>query len=296
MQNLRRIIFCLLFAALNSLCGELSVCTWNLEWFPSGSSKGFASNEIESKRISSVAETLKKLNSDIIIVQEIRDRKACEDLVEALKPAIYTISVCTQFKEGFGGTIGLQQIAILSKIPATASWAENWNTVSISDPPRGFAFASYRIGTNDIGVYGVHLKSNLTRGYVERGRQLNILKRELAAEKVMRHINESQLNKTNKLEVVIVGGDFNTTLDQNEFASERTLTIFRDNQFESGYESVDIKERITIPGKGKYPDATFDYIFVRPRSFSLKPNITQNPASDHYPVRRIIFYTHKSNN
>ncbi len=288
MQNLRRIIFCLLFAALDSFCGELSVCTWNLEWFPSGSSKGFASKEIESKRISSVAETLRKLNCDILIIQEVRDIKSCEDLVDALKPLQYTISVCTQFKEGFGGGVGLQQIAILSKIPATASWAENWNTVSISDPPRGFAFASYRIGTNDIGVYGVHLKSNLTRGDIERGRQLNILKRELAAEKVMRHINESPFNRTNQFKVIIVGGDFNTTLDQNEFASERTLTIFQDNQFESGYEGVELKQRITIPGKGKYPDATFDYLFVHPKSISAKPNITPVSVSDHYPVVRRI--------
>jgi endonuclease/exonuclease/phosphatase family metal-dependent hydrolase len=284
MQNLRRIIFCLLFATLDSFCGELSVCTWNLEWFPSGSSKGFASKEIEFKRTSTVAETLSKLNCDILILQEVRDIKSCEDLVEALKPLKYTVSICTQFKEGFGGAVGLQQIAILSKIPATASWAENWNTVSISDPPRGFAFASYRIGTNDIGVYGVHLKSNLTRGDVERGRQLNIFKRELAAEKVMRHINESSFNKTNQLEVVIVGGDFNTTLDQNEFSSERTLTIFNENKFESGYEGVDLKQRITIPGKGKYPDATFDYLFVRPKSISSKPIITPVSVSDHFPV------------
>ena len=286
MQNMWRLIFWILTVAYTAYCGELSVVTWNLEWFPSGSSKGFASKEIESKRISSVAETLKQINGDIFILQEVRDNQACKDLVEALKPLNYTISVCSQFKEGFGGAVGLQQIAILSKLQATASWAENWNTVSISDPPRGFAFASFRVGTNDIGVYGVHLKSNLTRGDIERGRQLNILKRELAAEKVMRHINESSFNKTNQMEVVIVGGDFNTSLDQNEFASERTLTIFKENQFESGYEDVDLKQRITIPGKLKYPDATFDYLFVRPKSISSKPTITPVTVSDHYPVAR----------
>ncbi len=285
---MRRIILCLLIAAFNVYCSDFSVVTWNLEWFPSGSSKGFASKEIESQRIVSVAQTLSKLNCDIIIIQEVRDIPSCEQLVEALKPLKYTVSICTQFKDAFGGGVGLQQIAILSKLQATASWAENWNTVSISDPPRGFAFASFRIGTNDIGVYGVHLKSNLTRGDVERGRQLNILKRELAAEKVMRHINESQINKTNQMEVVIVGGDFNTTLDQNEFASERTLKIFKENKFESGYESVDLKQRITIPGKGKYPDATFDYLFVHPKSISSKPTITPVKVSDHYPVVRII--------
>jgi hypothetical protein len=29
------------------------------------------------------------------------------------------------------------------------------------DPPRGFAFAWFKIGNHDVGVYSVHLKSNL---------------------------------------------------------------------------------------------------------------------------------------
>ncbi len=95
---------------------------------------------------------------------------------------------------------------------------------------------------------------------------------------------ESISNHLQWFEVVIVGGDFNTTLDQNEFASERTLTIFKENQFQSGYEGVDLKQRITIPGKGRYPDATFDYLFVRPKSISLQPTITPVTVSDHYPV------------
>jgi hypothetical protein len=33
------------------------------------------------------------------------------------------------------------------------------------DPPRGFAFAWFKIGNVGVGVYSVHLKSNLiTRG------------------------------------------------------------------------------------------------------------------------------------
>jgi endonuclease/exonuclease/phosphatase family metal-dependent hydrolase len=99
---------------------------------------------------------------------------------------------------------------------------------------------------------------------------------------------ESISNHLQWFEVVIVGGDFNTTLDQNEFASERTLTILKENQFESGYEGLDIKKRTAIPGKGKYPDATFDYLFVRSAQMSSKPTITPVLVSDHYPVVRRI--------
>ena len=106
MQNMRRLILSLLIAAFNVYCSDFSVVTWNLEWFPSGSSKGFASKEIESQRIVSVAQTLSKLNCDIIIIEEVRDITSCEQLVEALKPLKYTVSICTQFKDAFGGGVG----------------------------------------------------------------------------------------------------------------------------------------------------------------------------------------------
>jgi hypothetical protein len=51
-----------------------------------------------------------------------------------------------------------------------------------------------------------------------------------------------------------------------------------------------LKQRITIPGKGKYPDATFDYLFVGPKSISSKPIITPVTVSDHSPVvRKMVF-------
>jgi len=36
------------------------------------------------------------------------------------------------------------------------------------------------------------------------------------------------------------------------------------------------------------PDATFDNLFVRPKSISSKPTITPVIVSDHYPVVRRI--------
>ena len=35
------------------------------------------------------------------------------------------------------------------------------NSMNGVDPPRGFAFAWFKIGNADVGVYSVHLKSNL---------------------------------------------------------------------------------------------------------------------------------------
>jgi hypothetical protein len=58
-------------------------------------------------------------------------------------------------------SIGKQQVAILSKYQAQAAWAEPWKSMNGVDPPRGFAFAWFKIGNEEIGVYSLHLKSNL---------------------------------------------------------------------------------------------------------------------------------------
>ena len=83
MQNLWGVVFALLIASI-AWGEEIKVTTWNLEWFPSGSSRGIASQEFEAERVRSVAEVLKSLNADILVLQEMRDAKACEALVLSL--------------------------------------------------------------------------------------------------------------------------------------------------------------------------------------------------------------------
>jgi endonuclease/exonuclease/phosphatase family metal-dependent hydrolase len=282
---MRRLILLLFLLGSCLQAKEISITTWNLEWFPSGSSKGIASPEVESKRIADAAEVLRKLDSDIIVLQEVRDYEVCEALAKAIGPK-YQVLVCSAFKSGFGGTRGLQQVAILSKYPAQSCWSEDWKTFGKVDPPRGFAFAHIQIDGKDIAVYGVHLKSNLIMGGDKfKTGQLNILKRELAAEQVLAHSKELPKVLGQDFEAVIVAGDFNTNKDQIDFASEKTLQVFEENGFTSGFENIPLPQRVTHPSKGRYPDATFDYIFVKGNGLkSTEPTIFQNDSSDHLPV------------
>ena len=282
---MRRLILLLFLLGSCLQAKEISITTWNLEWFPSGNSKGIASTEIESKRIADAAEVLRKLDSDIIVLQEVRDYEVCEALAKAIGPK-YQVLVCSAFKSGFGGSRGLQQVAILSKYPAQSCWSEDWKTFGKVDPPRGFAFAHIQIDGKDIAVYGVHLKSNLIMGGDKfKTTQLNILKRELAAEQVLAHSSKLPKVLGQNFEAVIVAGDFNTNKDQMDFASEKTLQTFEDNGFTSGFENIPLPQRVTHPSKGRYPDATFDYVFVKgSKEKPLNPSILKSQASDHLPV------------
>jgi hypothetical protein len=107
----------------------------------------------------------------------VRDYDACARLGEAIAPGIYHVAICSAFKEPFQRGLGRQQVAILSKYQAQAAWAEPWKSMNGVDPPRGFAFAWFKIGNEDIGVYSLHLKSNLvTHGNREVETAKNIRK------------------------------------------------------------------------------------------------------------------------
>ena len=111
--------------------GKVRVTTWNLEWFPNGSAHD-ATPEVQAQRIAAAADVLRPISPDIILLQEVRDYKACARLGEAIAPGIYHVAICSAFKEPFQRGLGKQQVGILSKYQAQAAWSEPWNTPVVS--------------------------------------------------------------------------------------------------------------------------------------------------------------------
>jgi endonuclease/exonuclease/phosphatase family metal-dependent hydrolase len=264
---------------------KIRITTWNLEWFPNGSAHD-ATPEVQAQRIAAVAEILRPINPDIILLQEVRDYDACARLGEAIAPGIYHVAICSAFKEPFQRGLGKQQVAILSKYQAQAAWAEPWKSMNGVDPPRGFAFAWYKIGSEEIGVYSVHLKSNLiTHGDREAETGKNIQKREIAITQLLTHVHDVVSATMPTITSIVIGGDFNTNHDQDMFAGERTLDSLATAEYQNGFEGLALSERVTHPGTHGFPGATFDFIFAKGLTAS-RPTIAHSNASDHRPVTR----------
>jgi len=279
-----RILFALVAALIvGSALGEspetakFRITTWNLEWFPNGSARE-ATQEKQAQRIKAAADVLKELNPDILLLQEVRDYDACNRLADTIQPGAYTVAICSAFKGG------KQEEAILAKIPAQAAWSESWNSMEGIDPPRGFAFAWFKIGNANIGVYSVHLKSNLvTHGDPVAETAKNIRKREVAIDQLVTHVRDFIGAKIPAINRFIIGGDFNTNHDQAMFAAEKTLDTLSTGALRSAFEKLPFEQRITHPGTHGFPDATFDYFFGK-NVLMGKPIITRTHASDHLPV------------
>ena len=277
-------VLALLCATVGLVSAErIRVTTWNMEWFPTGSPNA-VSAAVENARVTDAAAQLRALDSDVVLLQEIRDWDTCERLTAALAPLHYEVLVCSAFRDSFSGNLGKQQVAILAKRPAQAAWSESWKHKGKVDPPRGFAFAAIRYGEHDVGFYSLHLKSNLVRRNGDLEAQLNIAKRELAVDQLSDHINEVQSRMMPTVRAVIVGGDFNTNKDQPLFVSERTLDVMTSAGFVSVFGDTPVAQRITHPGGGRYPDATFDYIFLKSAKPLTMPRLTHSSLSDHLSV------------
>src|SRR6478672_1233502 len=218
-----------------STAGDIRCTTWNLEWFPNGSAHD-ASLEEQDRRTTAAANVLKPLHPDILLLQEVRDYDACSRLGNAIESGAYHVEICSAFKEPFQSGLGRQQVAILSRFQAQAAWSEQWKSVEGIDPPRGFAFAWFKIRDADIGVYSVHLKSNLiTRGNKEAEAAKNIRKREVAIDQLMMHARDFLGTKIPAVNRFIVGGDFNTNQDQPMFAMEKTLNLLGNQRFQNSF-------------------------------------------------------------
>ena len=265
----------LLLLAGTALSETLTVAEWNLEWFPGRSPT--PSVKAQEKQMEAAQNVLKQLNPDIFLAEEIRDWQSFEKLVSVVpKLKVYTVSAFRQ-----GDSIGRQQEAIASKLPANSSWSEQWK-MSDANPPRGLAFAALTLPDGKLlFVYAVHLKSN---GGV---RAESLAKREDSAKQLVSHVADMEKIYIGRYKVfrVIIGGDFNTNLDNPEWKNEKTIPTLEAAGFWNAWTGVAAENRLTWKSKGMFASTTFDWIMTKGLG---KPTArlwkATEDASDHEPV------------
>jgi len=252
------------------------VAFWNIQWFPGRHPN--ASVASERAQIASVHRDIRRINADVIGMEEVRD---FDNATIAVSPVTgFKVDVVSDFPPREGQDVG-QQVAIASRISPLSAWFETWNPNGPLVPPRGFAFAAYEVAPRHVLlVYAIHLKSN--RGEIAE----DIAIREESMQQLVAHIHE--MNEAyGKLGSVscVVGGDFNTAPDDPRFADETTTRTLRDNGFLWCWENIPFAQRISLPADKLFPAACFDHIFVRNAKINSARVIeTSRRSSDHNAI------------
>jgi endonuclease/exonuclease/phosphatase family metal-dependent hydrolase len=269
--------FFILIFVFSGICfgaETIRIVTWNLQWFPGGKMGG-APKEVQDEQMRKIREEVRKLGADILVLQEVASVGALEELIEPLR-GNWKVAILSNFKDG--NFISGQQVGIVSRFPAEAVWAQSWNR-GWAGAPRGYTYASFVIRGTRVAVYGIHLKSNLGNP------PENTSKREDAMEQLLGHIKTGR-DRVPQPDAVVVAGDYNTDdpdTPAGQSPGERSFGFLRKAGFHWTFEGIPHSSRITCPGKGRYPDACFDHIFVRGLG---KPTaaVVKAEGSDHFPV------------
>src|SRR5436853_7868692 len=157
----------------------MRVAFWNIQWFPGRHPNPSVASE--RAQIASVHRDIRRINADVIGMEEVRD---FDNATIAISPlAGFKVDVVSDFPPREGQDVG-QQVAIASRLPPLSAWAEMWKSNGALVPPRGFALAAYEVAPRHVLlVYGVHLKSN--RGEIAE----DIAIREESMQQLIEHIH-----------------------------------------------------------------------------------------------------------
>ena len=247
---------------------NIRVVAWNLEWFPG--KKQNATPDQQAAHMKAAQDALSQLKPDILIVEEVREWKAVEELVSVI-PGLQ-VNVVSHFNLP-------QNQAIASRFVADSAWSEDWKRNGPGAPPRGYVFAALQLPDGRLLLtYALHLKSN------RDGIAPNIPKREESARQLLAHVESMvKLYGQRGPVAVIIGGDFNTSPDP-EFQGEKTFEIIQGSGLDWTFEGMPLSERISHPGSGKYADADFDHIFTAGLGKHRASVAAITGVSDHKPV------------
>jgi endonuclease/exonuclease/phosphatase family metal-dependent hydrolase len=258
---------------------ELSIVSWNIEWYPG---KRRSADALEVAAHADLAkEALRAIDPDVLLVQEMRDWQSCADLCDAV-PGLRPI-VVSAFRAEDTGEYWPQQVAIASKAPAMAGWSEFWRAGQIH-PRRGFSVAVLPLPDQRLLlIYNVHLKSNRSADEEEALR--NFATRDESIRQLLEHISEMEnVFLPGRIAGVVVGGDFNTNQD-GQFG-DRVHEMMIEAGFVNAWQDTPREKRLTWRGHDIFEPTTLDHFYVRglptPRAELVE---VAEEASDHWPVR-----------
>lgn len=246
------------------------VVAWNLKWFPGGSPN--ASQEMKRAQMEGAQRVIKELDPDILLLSEVADESAVKELVSVIKDC--SVQVVSQF-DGRP-----QNLAVATRFRTVGAWYDGWKRDGENDPPRGYTFAAIELPNHRLLLaYAVHFKSNL--GDFDE----NVEKRTEASRQFLQHAEAmiKDYSSVGKI-AVLIGGDFNTSLDDERFSKETSLRMLMNAGFFWTFEEIPFRERLTIPASGGFPDNCFDHIFTLGLGKAQAKVIPVPGVSDHNPV------------
>ncbi|MEM9019452.1 MAG: endonuclease/exonuclease/phosphatase family protein [Planctomycetota bacterium] len=280
---------------------EVTVMSYNLEnafdVFDDPYTGDESTDAKRSDEMVAIAKAIASADPDIVVVQELENQAMLEGLVRTfLSDAGYDYIACDRGNDGRGINLG-----IISRYPIRSITSYRHRTLTHPDAPdRTWRFSrdamqiTLDVNGQRLDVINVHLKSNSS----SPGDENSKLRRTAEAIMVKSIIREMTDERPDAY--VLLMGDINSNLEERPeqprpwpaTAHLRAPESDGSQLLHDAHDALSFDERITIPGRGRYPGAVFDYIYassaLHQNLIAEKSIIVNDPdlvsGSDHYPV------------
>ncbi len=248
--------------------------------------------------VETIAKAIQSLNADVVVFQELENEHLLQAMIDEFLPTMgYQYVAAQRTNSGRGINLG-----VISRYPIKELRSYRFTKLTNpAAPGREWKFARdvMRVAIDagldrPINVFSIHLKSNRD-GPDDPNSRLYRTAEAIALKNIIR---EEVQNDPEFLGVL--GGDFNSNYETRPDqprpwpAMEHLLAPEADGTqlLTDVHADLSDEQRVTIPGDGRYPPATFDYILATPamakRYVEGSANIIRSKAltsgSDHRPV------------
>ena len=244
-----------------------------------------------------IANAIEEADADIIVFQELENEYLLEGMVQTfLAGKGYQYIAAQRTNSGRGINLG-----IISRYPIKRLASYRFLDFSNPEAPgRTWRFArdamhiTLDVNGHDVHIFNVHLKSNSSRS----GDPNSMLYR--TAEAIMVKSLVRDIVADDPGAYVLVMGDCNSNYwndprqDRPWPATQHLRAAEEDGThlLTDAHDGLSHEDRVTIPGDGRYPPATFDYVYASPAlaeqlvegsAFILRdPELVR--GSDHLPT------------
>lgn len=312
MKRLSLSLFATLVAAVSLAADGVRIAAWNMKWFPAGfpvtnlSLRSASDVKFESYRINTAARFIRRQEADLVMLEEIRSAevasilaRTCDDVMTNAASMGWKLNACTAFETPPDAAVPAHQNAIISHFDAVDSGWREWKEEDGLKPPRGYVFAVFDFNGTLSAFVGVHLKSNFIPTDApdpEGAPALNRKLREISARQLVAFAKELKKRSYGgrKIENIVLGGDFNTSIFDEKYKTEKTIKTILDAGFRDCHKGL--ANRDTMPESKWYPPTCFDYLFILGKGEVFSPVVAppakfgknHNNLSDHQMISFIL--------
>jgi hypothetical protein len=241
------------------LADTIRVTTWNLH--------SEAKAAPTASQITATAETLKTVEPDVILLQDVAGWEFCNQLVQALKPTEYNVLVCSAFRTAVTNP-AQRQVAILARPKGYFSWSEISQTAEPSHG--GYAFAALQFGGQRLGFFSAKSSTPSEAAQV--------------AEQISKQATGVRNWTMNRVQALLVAASFDAKVNEVTAISEQTLRVLRQAGFVDGLSRLPAEQRVTFRPAVAQSGIPADWLYLEPSTFAGNVRVAPSAAFEHQPL------------